>query len=1043
MKKKILSLVLLVSMILQFLPMASFADPVIPSTISGLEAIPDPIDPQSWTLLRDTNWADYKPNPAIDWMTEHNPASLYNPSRHAGEQDRRNTKIKGAIIMIDFWDRPFLMLGEKGTDLFGWHTNDDYGTYQDYLNKIDSGAPVTYNPQRVVKDEQELKEFWVEYLNKKIEDETMNTFNHGSNVDEFWREVSYGKWGVDLEAFGVFHLEGFEMEYGLDYTSWADLPPTFRRGASGSTGQKNFMTDCIAAANANDVWLGDYDFFFVCHSGYDESGVWMEFGTLQWAEGKDVPYEYGVQAKMDEIEEIFTEHPEYILALDTRGGYNQSTTIRDEAAKVRAHQEAGTLSSYKFKFPDAEWEWAKNYIGGGPTSSKPGTAGGPHTAPTRYVAWTSWAAAATRWASSSGYNGTTVTNSKGERVNNVPYSQQAECNGMATYAHEFGHVVSLSDNYSNSYGATYSPDTEPWDLMARGCFAGPFGDHARWSVPGGLEADSVPVHMMFLSKKLSGFYDAGDVYALSVADLKAGTPVVENVVARNIPLAGEHYPWLADYGLVSPKVYKAIELTFDSANPDKVVRQTTGFTWSRIAAGRMSVEVVQRTGYDSFAPDDGVVLSRLATGTGQAHTVIDSHLYNLDMVDYYLNGVAVPYTMGNQAQLFDGAFKAGISSVDTGYYVGGEFKGDKRGSDEVISGDTVNEFHDVANGLHFYILEKNLTAAKYGEVLSYSVALLHDDGQPVGGELVVTKGDLTPATPGRVAVQEFKVKNTGAATDIVRITLGGTLGWEPVILNNLFAIDAGEEITVPVYVEVPENLGKVANESLIFTASSESNGAKVASVTMENFAETASVLAIDLSLNKFYLNANEEFEVTASLTKQLNSNVVALRVIVPKQFAEYKEIMTPAGVTLLNKVERELVGFTYQYTELTLTLMVQDYNMQDLVTIKYLALQDITEELLNRDPENDSATELVSVFGQFVVMGDAEKEVITLQSGLNYLPPDPISNFNLIYLSNVIDLFGKTSKDADWTNIRKYDFNQDKKIDIWDITFVASQLVLN
>ena len=836
MKKQTRHLKSALSILLSLLMLATVFVGIMPTALA-LEAAPPPIDPQSWTLLRDTNWSNYKPNPVIDWRTEHNPASLYNPARHAGGNvnlgipEHRNTPINGAVILVDFWDRPFLMLGELHKDLFGWHAFNEYDSYQDYLDKIAKNAAVTHNPQRVVNSEEGLLRFWEDYLNKKVTDPALNTYNHGADIDDFWREVSYGKWAVDLKAFGVFHLEGFEFEYGLDYTAMADLPPTFRRGT-----QRNFMNECLAAANAGGAYMGDFDFFFVCHSGYDESGVWMEFGQVQWAEGKDVPYEYGVRAKMDDVEDILTAHPEYVLSLATRGGYSNNT-ISTEAAKVRDHIAAGTLDQYVFKFPASDWTWANGYIGGGPTASKPGTAGGPNTAPTRYVAWTSWAAAATRWASSSGYSGTTVRDSKGTNITNIPYSQQAECNGMATYAHEFGHIVNLPDNYSNSYGATYSPDSEPWDLMARGCFAGPFGDHARWSVPGGLEADSAPVHLMMVSKKFSKFYDPGDLKELTVAQLKAGTPLVEEIVARNVPLANKDYPWLADYGLVSPNFYKGIELTFDSANTDKVTRRTSGFTWNRLAAQRMGIEVVQRTGYDSFAPDDGVVLTRIANAASSssqgAYTVIDSHLYDLEMADYYLNGVAVPYTMGNQAQLFDGAFKAGVSFTDSGYYKGGEYKGDKRVSEEIISGNTVNEFFDSANGLHFYILDKHMNPGKYGEFLSYSVGLLHTSGLAVTGALKVVAEVEEAETWNRVAVVNFKITNEGSvATDIIRASVTGSM--DTTLLNNLYAIKPGQTVTVPVYVDLGKgpDAEALAGLAVGLSVSSESNANNKASASV-------------------------------------------------------------------------------------------------------------------------------------------------------------------------------------------------------------------
>ena len=583
-KKRIFFIGLIMALILLAAPLVS---------AQALDTMPPPLDPQSWTLLRDTNWSNFIPNPVINWMTEYNPAGIYNPSRHAGEQNRLNTPIKGAILLVDFWDRPFIMTSDLHDDLLGWHLFGEGDTYADYLAKVRSGASVTKNPQRSVKTEAELKQFWVDFLNKKITDPTDSAYNFGVNIREFWRENSYGKWDVDLDAFGVYTLQGFEFEFGTSFNTWADFPPAFRRGATtGTSGARSIVNESIALANQDGVWLGDYDFFFIAHAGLDEGCSWLEFGPMQWAEGTDVPDELGVRAKMKQIEEILTADPEKLLALETTftshntttpliNGYNQNTELRDIIADIKAHKDAGTLADYEFKFPANDWNWANSYIG--ENRARAGTAGGPNSAPTRYMSWTSWVMASSGWGSSSGYSGTTVRNSQGANVTNVPYSQQGENAGMATYAHEFGHIVNLGDNYSDPYNNLYSPDTEPWTLMSRGSFGGPFGDHAQWTVPA-LEANTTGTNLMFSSKKFSNFYNPGEVLEFTVAQLKAGTPRVAEIVARNIPLANEYYPWLEDYGLVSSNYYKGLELTFDSANPDRATLVTSGYTWTRARA---------------------------------------------------------------------------------------------------------------------------------------------------------------------------------------------------------------------------------------------------------------------------------------------------------------------------------------------------------------------------------------------------------------------------------------------------------------------------
>ncbi|MDR2712192.1 MAG: hypothetical protein LBB91_03640 [Clostridiales bacterium] len=792
----------------QVLPVAALAALLILFSFSaawaaepkGLADMPDPIDPQSWKLQEDMTWDDMLPNPVINWMNDLNPDGIINP-KAAGNKE----PIKGALLLVDFWDRPFISAQPLHSDMLGYYFHNPDGTQQ---------TEISYNPLIHI-DEEELAQWMADFIGKPTAD------NHGASVDEYWRENSYGKWAIEVDAYGPFTLQGFEMEYGLDYTYWSDYPPAFRRGAaSGRSGSRSLTSESVALARDNGVYLGDYDFFFILHAGYDESNAWLEFGPMQWSAPRDVPYQYGAGAKMEQIEKILTAHPEYLLSLDTRGGYNQSTAIRDAANQVRA----GTFS--EFKFPQADWDWYRDYSWG-------------NAAPTRYVPWTAWLYATAAWASS----GTaTVPRSPANGGGNVSkqFSQQGENNGMGTYAHEFGHILSHADNYENPWAITRSPRADYWDLMSRGDRNGPFGYHARWSVPGGLEAHGTPSHMMMLSKKRAGYYDDGDVYELSVAQLKANGPAVANVVSRNIPLNNNksaanplgYYPWLEEYGLVAPNYYKAIELTFDAANPDLAVLRTTGWSWTAFRAGRMAVEVIDRTGYDSYCNDHGVLLSRLATGTGQTRAVVDSHLYDIDMVDYYLNGEPVYYVIGHSAQLNDSLFHAGKSFVDTGYYSGSMRQWEARDDREIVSGDTVNEFYDPYNKLHYYILDKKLTPAKYGEFLSYQVGLLHDDGAPVGGELIVSGGKMEAADPGRVATQWFTIKNTGAATDIIRVGVDCDL--EYTLLNDLYAIEAGQTIEVPVYILIPKCSFDL--KSVTLTAASESNAGKTGAFSASVFA---------------------------------------------------------------------------------------------------------------------------------------------------------------------------------------------------------------
>ena len=71
----------------------------------GLETLPEPIDPQSWRMQRDMTWDDWTPNPFTDWRQNDTIA----PER----------VLKGALILIDYPDQPFLVTQPVGTDPLG------------------------------------------------------------------------------------------------------------------------------------------------------------------------------------------------------------------------------------------------------------------------------------------------------------------------------------------------------------------------------------------------------------------------------------------------------------------------------------------------------------------------------------------------------------------------------------------------------------------------------------------------------------------------------------------------------------------------------------------------------------------------------------------------------------------------------------------------------------------------------------------------------------------------------------------------------------
>ena len=864
---------------------------ILPVTALARDTVPVPLDPQSWVQHRDMTWADYHPNPVIDWMTEMVPDSIQRPSGLPNANNK--TPIQGGLILIEYLDRKFISRGAVGSDPLGYYGyNADGSGQQDFISNnpfysaTQQVADAKYGGDISKVSDAEFAQWWADYLNKPQEN------NHGATIDEYWRELSYGKWAVDLKPFGPVTIPYFEFEtmgydQGSTFQTYRDVPPSFRRGSSGTSSSFTFDTVAIPFARDSGAPFSSLDFFFMLHAGFDESGVWQEFGMSQFKSRQDIPYELGPGPRMKFVEQFFTENPGWLATYAARynGGSNSTTVTRDfwagELSKYNALVSAGTPELYEFHLSQADWDWVDGY--NNQTQRN-----------TRYVAYTCWAAAVGEWSHMS-----TATAANTGAGRSIRYSTQGENDGMGTFAHEFGHIAELPDNYGSPWVDTRSPMTEPWDMMSRGSGGGPYGDHTRWMIPG-LGGSSLPGHEMMRNKIVSKYYDAttanpagtvtangasaDDLLEIRVQDLASSAPVVAKVVPRNIPLNNKgYYPQLDLYGLRSPNYFKGIHLTFESATSspysDKAVRQTTGWSWTPTTTARwMGVEVVDMNGYDSFAPDHGVIISRMSnesagTGTGSSYNVIDSHLYDISMIDYENDGDYVAFTLGHAAQLWDASFHAGKSNIDTGYYKtqydpadprynensprfydsnfnlqwkkamlnpGSLIRWEAQKNRTVASGDTVNEWHDPYNNLHFYILDYNKHNGRTlpGKIepeqfISYTVGVRHGAAPAVAGTLKVVPDVEEAERWNRVAVVNFDITNEGAtATDIIRVSAVSEL--ETTLLNDIYAIEPGETITVPVYVTLSDSFIGADKEDLELSlqVSSETNSANKASASV-------------------------------------------------------------------------------------------------------------------------------------------------------------------------------------------------------------------
>jgi hypothetical protein len=432
------------------------------------------------------------------------------------------------------------------------------------------------------------------------------------------------------------------------------------------------QVDSLWKADAGDIKT-KYDAILRIYAGYDETGVWQEFGEMKFLSKDDIP---------------------------------------------------------------AEW--------GNPDTSK------PRWIPTRYVPWTSWKAGQMQWGLSS--------------------IRQGENSGTIT--HELGHYAfRTGDNNNNPYIQPYRRvGSGPWDMMDRGSFNGPGGPHKRWVVPATMGA-SMPAGLMLRNRMMNGFISDDKVLTLSREKLAKSGPVIAMITARAIePLPG---------------TYAGIIVRLDGKEPhDRTPADDPAK--NPLSPGNpdydfYSIEVVQRIGYDSFCPDNGVLLAKNKekerqnggpNGFNCFNWVIDAHPEDINMVDYTKpDGKKVMRTIADYRQLNDALFHAGINSG------------------------SLNEWTDEYNRLHFYILDKQINREG---VLVYKVGVTSPEGSgPEANDISIMAPETRTLKDS--AYVNFTLKNKGAYPDILRLEVKSeNPGWSAQLLNNFVSIMPGETIVVPV-----------------------------------------------------------------------------------------------------------------------------------------------------------------------------------------------------------------------------------------------------
>jgi hypothetical protein len=408
----------------------------------------------------------------------------------------------------------------------------------------------------------------------------------------------------------------------------------------------------------------------------------------------------------------------------------------------------------------------------------------PNSAGTRYVDWTSWWSAKGMWSHA------------------IPgaLSTQSESDGASVFAHELSHIMGVLDNYNNPYGEPVRRSySGPWDMLSRGTFNGPGGNHNRWQIPP-TKAASMGSHNMLRNKMRLGFYRPGEVLPLDRTALQRSGPVITDVWTREIPV-GPGQPRTGLHGL-------QVRMTDGDRSPRCTVAEDYRCDGGNYTA--YTLEVVDRMGSDSFLPDHGVLIAKTKdVDTAPFIWVADAHREDIDLVDFIRpDGAVAKVSLGDYRQLADAAFHAG-----TGPGV-------------------VSEYVDEPNGLHFYVLD---IARDEEGVLSYRVAVRATAGsRPVERAVSVTATTASgTASPDYVAACEFDVGNASSDVDLVRFEATSDRGWPTTLRRDVGDIAAGADEKVPVHVQVPAGARPGARSTVTLTAMSETSAEATEQATCE------------------------------------------------------------------------------------------------------------------------------------------------------------------------------------------------------------------
>ena len=234
------------------------------SSSAGAEIPPDaanhpllqPVDAQNWVDQAELTWADYTQIRPDAWHTDQVRGSV--------------SQFRGAVVLAQFTDQPFLISQPAGSHPFG-------------------------NPQPGWQPVADVRQWMHDYLTKPSQ------YNGGQTIHGYWMEDSHGKLGVSIDTFGPYVLPGKLHEYGIPDNTFN--APREAYCPAGDSCTKSLRTDsnaawrnaigCAPGPPPNNISNCGYDFVFYVSAAHDESSTWQEFGEMLWENREDVPDAFG------------------------------------------------------------------------------------------------------------------------------------------------------------------------------------------------------------------------------------------------------------------------------------------------------------------------------------------------------------------------------------------------------------------------------------------------------------------------------------------------------------------------------------------------------------------------------------------------------------------------------------------------------------------------------------------------------------------------------------------------------------------------------